>query len=112
MPGGVAEQGGGVQEVPALLARGVTAVYLKGGHAESSGDEIEDLLVTKSAVVVLTGRRLRGVSPRGTGCALSTWLAAGLAQGDSIENAARGARAAVHAAIERATASGSRYLEF
>lgn len=70
-----------------LLAGGVRAVLLKGGHA--SGAEAVDLLLTEhNTPQWLTSPRLEARC-RGTGCALASAIAAGLASGHSVEGACR-----------------------
>jgi hydroxymethylpyrimidine/phosphomethylpyrimidine kinase len=66
------------QQATALLALGSTAVLLKGGHA--TGAESIDWLVSNSEqpFLCLASQRLP-VSLRGTGCRLSSAIAAGLA---------------------------------
>lgn len=60
-----------------LLGLGVQAVLMKGGHA--TGEESVDVLITRSAApIYMRAARVTG-SMRGTGCALSSAIAAGLA---------------------------------
>ncbi|WP_407528898.1 bifunctional hydroxymethylpyrimidine kinase/phosphomethylpyrimidine kinase [Methylobacterium oryzisoli] len=88
-----------------LLGLGPRAVLMKGGHG--SGPESVDLLVGPGAAVTrLPGPRLTTRNTHGTGCTLSSAVAAGLARGLSLEAAARGAKhylAAALAAAERLT---------
>lgn len=73
-----------------LLATGARAVLLKGGHAE--GPESVDLLLTaQGAPVWLSSPRLEARG-RGTGCALASAIAAGLASGATLEEACRRAK--------------------
>lgn len=82
-----------------LRALGPKAAVLKGGHA--SGAYSEDLLLHgDDELVRLPARRIASNNTHGTGCTFAAALAAGLAQGESIEAAARGAKAFVTAAIE------------
>jgi len=83
-----------------LLAFGPDAVLIKGGHGE--GAEAVDLLVTPSMTLRLAAPRIPSRNAHGTGCTLSSAIAAGLAKGLSIEDAARAAKAYVHAAIAAA----------
>lgn len=79
-----------VAQARALLAMGPRAVLLKGGHAEDC--EAADLLLMRNAAPQwLSSPRLNARS-RGTGCALASAIAAGLAQGASVPEACRGAR--------------------
>ena len=71
----------------ALLAMGPRAVLLKGGHAEAP--EAVDLLVTSHAEPQWLASPRLDTRSRGTGCALASAIAAGLAQGSSLEEACR-----------------------
>jgi hydroxymethylpyrimidine/phosphomethylpyrimidine kinase len=81
-----------LQQAAALLALGPQAVLLKGGHGD--GAEASDLLLVRDA----PARWLRAprieAARRGTGCALSAAIAAGLAAG--LELAAACERAKQH----------------
>ena len=73
-----------------LLQDGAGAVLIKGGHAE--GDEAVDLLMTAPRQVVkLRSPRLPGTL-RGTGCALASAIAAGLARDRPLVTACRDAK--------------------
>jgi hydroxymethylpyrimidine/phosphomethylpyrimidine kinase len=80
----------------ALLARGAHAVLLKGGHR--AGNEISDLLLTQHGEHWFHQRRIRGES-HGTGCSLSSAIAAGIAHGNSLEIAVEEAIGFVHEAL-------------
>jgi hydroxymethylpyrimidine/phosphomethylpyrimidine kinase len=68
-----------VRQAQALLALGPAAVLLKGGHAR--GSEAADLLVMRGASPQwLRAARIKATR-RGTGCALASAIAAGLACG-------------------------------
>jgi hydroxymethylpyrimidine/phosphomethylpyrimidine kinase len=74
-----------LEQARSLLALGARAVLLKGGHGE--GAEAVDLLVTaQGAPHWLSSPRL-DARCRGTGCALATAIAAGLASGQSVAEA-------------------------
>lgn len=90
-----------VAQAMQLLELGVKAVLAKGGHGK--GDASVDLLVTRDAVVRLASPRL-GISMRGTGCALSTALAAGLARGTPLPEACRSAKERVWTLISMSAA--------
>jgi hydroxymethylpyrimidine/phosphomethylpyrimidine kinase len=79
-----------VAQARALVSMGARAVLLKGGHAE--GAEAVDLLLTaQGAPHWLSSSRL-DARCRGTGCALASAIAAGLASGQSVEDACRAAK--------------------
>ena len=90
----IADQGG------RLLALGCPAVLIKGGHG--GGSESTDYLVTEAATLPLTAPRIATRNTHGTGCSLSSAVAAGLAKGEALETAVRHAKAFVTAAIAAA----------
>jgi hydroxymethylpyrimidine/phosphomethylpyrimidine kinase len=75
-----------------LVARGARAALVKGGHAE--GPEAVDVLCEGERCMRLAAPRLRREA-RGTGCRLSSALAAALALGRGLEEAARMAKTLV-----------------
>ena len=83
-----------------LLAMGASAVLIKGGHAK--GAESIDYLIRETGVVALAAPRIATKNTHGTGCSLSSAIAAGLAKGDDLETAVRNAKAWVSAAIAAA----------
>jgi hydroxymethylpyrimidine/phosphomethylpyrimidine kinase len=80
-----------------LLALGSRAVLIKGGHGQ--GADSIDYLFTASGVIALAAARVAGKNTHGTGCSLSSAIAAGLAKGEDLETAVRGAKIYVTAAI-------------
>ncbi|MGZ3411698.1 MAG: bifunctional hydroxymethylpyrimidine kinase/phosphomethylpyrimidine kinase [Xanthobacteraceae bacterium] len=92
------------EQAERLRAIGARAVLIKGGHG--SGDEAVDLLVQASGVTRLAVPRLSTRHTHGTGCTLSSAIAAGLARGQSLGDAVRGAKAYVTAAIAAADRLG------
>jgi hydroxymethylpyrimidine/phosphomethylpyrimidine kinase len=87
-------------QAEALLAIGAKAVLIKGGHAQSP--EAVDLLVTPSAVARLTAERVDTMNTHGTGCTLSSAIAAGLAKGLRLAEAVADAKTFVTQAIAAA----------
>jgi hydroxymethylpyrimidine/phosphomethylpyrimidine kinase len=83
-----------------LLAMGCKAVLIKGGHGE--GAESIDYLIDSSGVTALAAPRIVTKNTHGTGCSLSSAIAAGLAKGKDMETAVRNAKAFVSAAIAAA----------
>ena len=88
-----------------LLALGVPAVLLKGGHLP--GDELTDLLATSEGIETFAGHRILTRHTHGTGCTTASAVAAGLAQGLSLRDAVIRARAYVRAAIASAPGFGA-----
>jgi len=85
----------------ALCARGALAVLVKGGHAR--GELATDWLVmAEGSVREFTAPRLAAVR-RGTGCALASAIAAGLAARLSLEAACQRAKEHVSALLRQAT---------
>lgn len=89
-----------LEQARSLLAAGARAVLLKGGHAE--GAEVTDLLLTAhGAPQWLSSPRIEA-GCRGTGCALASAIAAGLASGASLEEACRNGKQYVHSMLAAA----------
>lgn len=89
-----------------LLAFGSAAVLLKGGHME--GEQVSDVLVTRHLprATVFTSPRIPTRHTHGTGCALASAIATGLAQGRQLAGAVERARAYVQEAIRTAPGFG------
>jgi hydroxymethylpyrimidine/phosphomethylpyrimidine kinase len=83
-----------------LLALGTKAVLIKGGHAR--GPESADLLVDATHVVRFAAARIKTENTHGTGCTLSSAIAAGLAKGRNLHDAVREAKDYVTSAIAAA----------
>jgi hydroxymethylpyrimidine/phosphomethylpyrimidine kinase len=83
-----------------LLAMGCRAVLIKGGHGQ--GAESTDYFVTGTGVIALSAPRVATKNTHGTGCSLSSAIAAGLAKGEDMETAVRNAKAWISAAIAAA----------
>jgi hydroxymethylpyrimidine/phosphomethylpyrimidine kinase len=79
-----------VQQGLRLLGFGSRAILLKAGH--SHGEDAVDLLISGGrAVERMASQRVAGTS-RGTGCALASAIAAGLAAGKPLNEACRAAK--------------------
>jgi hydroxymethylpyrimidine/phosphomethylpyrimidine kinase len=83
-----------------LLAMGCRAVLIKGGHGQ--GSESIDYLFGEGGTVALAAPRVATKNTHGTGCSLSSAIAAGLARGEELETAVRHAKAWISAAIAAA----------
>ena len=77
-----------------LRGLGCDAVLLKGGHGTST--DAVDVLATAEDVIPLGLPRLAGANAHGTGCALAASLAARLARGAPLLEAATGAKRNVY----------------
>ncbi len=85
-----------------LLAEGVKAVLIKGGHA--SGAEAADVLVEPDVEPLWLSGPRRTAGRRGTGCALASAIAAALAAGAELPEACRQGRAHVLALLDETEA--------
>jgi hydroxymethylpyrimidine/phosphomethylpyrimidine kinase len=83
-----------------LIAIGAQAVLIKGGHGQ--GAESVDYLFRGDDVIALAAPRLATKNTHGTGCSLSSAIAAGLARGERLEEAVRDAKAWLTEAIAAA----------
>lgn len=83
----------------ALLAQGARAVLLKGGHLP--GDAVIDLLVTANREKIwMEAARIHSPNTHGTGCTLSSAMAAHLALGATLVDAVQLARTFVREALQ------------
>jgi len=81
-----------------LQAMGAKAVLLKGGHVE--GNEVVDVLTqTSHTPKVFNSARIQSHNVHGTGCSLSSAIAAYLAQGLALDSAVAHARQFILQAI-------------
>lgn len=93
-----------------LLAMGAPAVLLKGGHL--AGELVSDLLLVKgSAPHWMRAPRIKTANTHGTGCTLSSAIAAHLALGagllEAVEEARGYVRSALQASAKVRTGAGS-----
>lgn len=84
----------------ALLDMGPKAILMKGGHA--TGAICTDLLITPNKISKFEVPRIATKNTHGTGCTLSSAIAAGLAKGYDLETSVGKAHAYLKAAIVNA----------
>ncbi|MBT8155167.1 bifunctional hydroxymethylpyrimidine kinase/phosphomethylpyrimidine kinase [Epibacterium ulvae] len=84
----------------ALCDIGAQAVLMKGGHA--TGSTCVDRLVTAGNVLEFSAPRIETTNTHGTGCTLSSAIAAELAKGQPLPQAVDRAHTWLHAAIKAA----------
>jgi hydroxymethylpyrimidine/phosphomethylpyrimidine kinase len=89
-----------VAQAKALRGLGAKAVLIKGGHAD--GAKAIDVLIDAEGELRLEAPRIETGNTHGTGCTLSSAIAAELAKGAPLRDAARTAKAYVTAAIAAA----------
>src|ERR1044072_1049128 len=85
-----------------LRELGVRAALIKGGHLSNQTSAPIDVLDDGGRVTVFQGEWIAGQNLRGTGCMLSSAIAAGLAQDKSLEESVRSAKDFVADAIRQA----------
>jgi hydroxymethylpyrimidine/phosphomethylpyrimidine kinase len=91
-----------------LAGWGQAAVLVKGGHLCGPAT---DVLHSPSGERLFAGARLPGKNPRGTGCALATAIAVGLALGQPLDRAVDSAKVWLAGRIQAAETIGdARYL--
>lgn len=79
---------------------GAAAALVKGGHLE--GDSVVDVLYTEDGVVEYRKPRVDTDDTHGTGCTLSSAVAAELAKGESLEDAVAAGEDLVYRAVKYA----------
>ncbi|MGD9873712.1 MAG: bifunctional hydroxymethylpyrimidine kinase/phosphomethylpyrimidine kinase [Kiritimatiellia bacterium] len=82
-----------------IMAMGVKSVLIKGGHA--SGAECRDYWTDGKDSLWLSAPRIADKEFRGTGCVLSSAIAAGIAQGRPVKEAVAEAKKYVTEAMRR-----------
>jgi hydroxymethylpyrimidine/phosphomethylpyrimidine kinase len=92
------------QAADRFLLMGQAAVLITGGHL--AGDTVVDLLRTVDGLERRFEAPRWHESPHGTGCAMASAVAAGLAHGYTLESAVERAHAFVHDAIVRSIRMG------
>ncbi|WP_319414747.1 bifunctional hydroxymethylpyrimidine kinase/phosphomethylpyrimidine kinase [Marispirochaeta aestuarii] len=81
-----------------ILETGVGAVLIKGGHSQDP-ESSADILIDAGGSRVYTAPRLEALHTHGTGCSLSSTLAALLAGGLSLDDAVRRAKSYISEGI-------------
>lgn len=84
-----------------ILALGPRAVLVKGGHG--TGRESTDILVDAQGVRLFSAPRIETRNTHGTGCTLSSAIAAGLAKGLALPEAVEAGKDFISAAIDAST---------
>lgn len=91
------------EQARALQSLGTQAVLIKGGHGDGA-ESIDLLLDISGEITRLAAPRVETKNTHGTGCTLSSAIAAGLVRGLDLAAAARAAKEYVTAAIAAADA--------
>jgi hydroxymethylpyrimidine/phosphomethylpyrimidine kinase len=93
-----ADEAGMVEQGEALRALGARAVLMKGGHL--SATDSPDWLVQESGTLRLGGPRVPVKNTHGTGCTLSSAIAALMPQRDDLASAVAGAKEYLTGALQ------------
>ena len=88
------------QQAKALIDRGARAVLMKGGHSLAA--LCHDLLVQDGRAVSFTAPRLKTRNTHGTGCSLSSAIAAEIAKGKTMVDAAQISHQWLQGALKKA----------
>ena len=86
-----------------IYEMGAKNVFVKGGHL---ADDATDILFDGKNIIKLPGKRINTKNTHGTGCTISSAIAANLAKGLSVEEAVKNAKAFITTAIEHSFAIG------
>ena len=89
-----------VDHAQRLNSLGARGVLIKGGHLGT--DESPDLLLWKGEVSWIEGHRIETLNTHGTGCSLSSAIAAEIAKGASMPDAVKASKVWLTGAIEAA----------
>jgi hydroxymethylpyrimidine/phosphomethylpyrimidine kinase len=90
-----------------LAAEIGTGVVLKGGHLDTGADVVDVLATSDGGIVEFRTPRVRAAETHGTGCTFSAALAAQLALGASLQEAAAKAQSFVALALKRSDRIGA-----
>ena len=81
---------------------GARAVLVKGGHLDSAREAVHAIdVLSADRIEVFSSERIVGAQLRGSGCILSSAIAAGFASGATLERAIREAKRFVTSALKR-----------
>lgn len=81
-----------------IIGKGGSSVLLKGGHM--SGEKVTDYLYLSADITKITNPRLPYEAGHGSGCALSSFIAANMANGLDLVSAVTESRKMIQKAIE------------
>ena len=85
-----------------LLETGAAAVLIKGGHG--AGEECRDCLLYENRFFWFSSKKIMTGNPHGTGCTLSSAIAAFMARGESTDSAVAKAKEYLNEALQAGAA--------
>ena len=89
-----------------LINLGCSAVLIKGGHMNENEEMATDLLYDGKEYTIFSKKRVKSTCTHGTGCTLSSAIAANLANGLSLKESVENGKEYVTNAIKSATNIG------
>ncbi|WP_432463985.1 thiamine phosphate synthase [Agarivorans sp. QJM3NY_33] len=104
---GLSSPGAVKQACAALLAKGVKAVWAKGGHLDFTPGQAVDFYCDGQREILLSSPLLEASHTHGTGCTLASALAAGLALDFAMEDALVLAKAYVYQGLSQQQGCGN-----
>lgn len=100
----ITTEGEALEAGRSLVAEGVNALLVKGGHLD--GSEVVDWLLTATEEIRFSSPRIATRHTHGTGCTLASAIACGLAKGLPLTESVQAARQYVLGAIRAAPGLG------
>ncbi|WNO60832.1 thiamine phosphate synthase [Rheinheimera sp. MMS21-TC3] len=94
------------QQAKALLAQGVKAVLVTGGHDQSSNKVTDTLYRSRQAAFTVHNKRINTKHNHGTGCVLSSSISTALAHDYTVEDALIIGNACIQQGLAKAYATG------
>ncbi len=88
-----------------LLETGTASVLIKGGHGK--GAECRDCLLYDNQFIWFSSKKIETINTHGTGCTLSSAIAAFMARGETTDSAVAKAKTYIDEAIEAGAAYSS-----
>ncbi len=107
--GPISDLAGQRRAAATIAARWKIACILKGGHLLTGGDAVTNVIAWHGRVEDVSEPRVRGGKTHGTGCTFAAALAAAMALGADVLQAAVWAGRAVAVALEQRPAVGRHY---
>ena len=89
-----------------IIKLGCKSVLIKGGHLDISNNYIIDIFYDGSKFIEIKNKRINKIG-HGTGCTLSSAIAANIARGMELKEAVKNAISYVHVALEQGFKAGA-----
>ncbi|MCI8342751.1 MAG: bifunctional hydroxymethylpyrimidine kinase/phosphomethylpyrimidine kinase [Firmicutes bacterium] len=86
-----------------IYSMGARNIFIKGGHLDN---DATDVLFDGKEMTIMPGKRFNTKNTHGTGCTISSAIAANLANGMNVQNAVKKAKEYISTAIEHSFSIG------